>query len=87
MESRPFYVRAYRALIEPLPIMAELEKLVRSGVSVMLIDGDGPPKAEHPEGLEMTRANWDRMIADGSCSFGHGYVVARVLAERCGLFE
>jgi hypothetical protein len=63
--------------------MDELEKVVRSGQSVMIIDGDGLPRHLAPEGMDMTPSNWQRMLADPAFPFGHGYVVARKLAERC----
>lgn len=77
------YVPVYGGLIDKLPIMDELEKVVRSGQSVMIIDGDGPPRHLAPEGMDMTPSNWQRMLADPAFPFGHGYVVARKLAERC----
>jgi hypothetical protein len=83
VESRPKYVSMYRKVIENLPIMAKLEALVRSGKPVQLIDGDGPPKHRFPNGLELTPENWDRMMQDPSCPFGHCFVIARILAERC----
>jgi hypothetical protein len=83
VESRPKYVNMYRKVVENLPIMDKLEAIVRSGKPVQLIDGDGPPKHRFPNGLELTPENWKRMINDPSCSFGHCWVVARILAERC----
>jgi len=77
------YVPEYGGLIDELPIMDELEKLVKSGQPVMLIDGDGPPRHLFPNGMEMTPANWQRMLEDPTFPFGHGYVVARKLFERC----
>ena len=79
------YVPEYGALIDKLPIMDELEKLVKGGQPVMIIDGDGPPRHLYPDGMDMTVANWDKMIQMASFPFGHGYVVARKLAERCGV--
>jgi len=77
------YVPVYGGLIENLPIMDELEKLVKGGQPVMILDGDGPPRHLYPNGMEMTPANWQRMLQDPAFSFGHGYVVARKLMERC----
>lgn len=82
--SRAFYFRVYQKLINELPIMDELEKLVRSGVNVMILDGDGPPKDREPNGVELTIANWDAYMQNANHPFGHGWVVARVLAQRCG---
>lgn len=77
------YVPVYGSLIDKLPIMDELEKMVRAGQSVMIIDGDGPSRHLAPAGMDMTPSNWQRMLADPAHPFGHGYVVARKLAERC----
>lgn len=77
------YVPEYGALIDKLPIMDELEKVIRSGQSVMIIDGDGPPRHLYPHGMDLTLSNWDAMLNNASYPFGHGYVVARKLAERC----
>ena len=82
VESRKLiYVPIYRRLIESLPIIAELRKLLASGQDILVIDGDGPPKDMYPNGLELNRANWDRMIDDPNHPFGHGYVVAALLAN------
>jgi len=77
------YVPEYGALIDKLPIMDELEKVVRSGQSVMIIDGDGPSRHLYPHGMDLTLSNWDAMLNNASYPFGHGYIVARKLAERC----
>jgi hypothetical protein len=81
--SRVHYVSMYGGLIDKLPILDELVKLVKAGKSVMLLDGDGPPRHLFPNGMPLTPANWTRMMQDPSASFGHGYEVARKLAERC----
>lgn len=87
VESRKLeYVPKYSALIKDLPVMDALERLIKSGQSVMLIDGDGPPRDQYPNGMEMTEDNWTRMLDDPQARFGHGYVVARDLAKRCKLF-
>jgi hypothetical protein len=84
VESRKLaYVPHYAGLIESSAALDELEALVRGGTSVMLIDGDGPPRDAHPHGMELTAANWRQMINDASCPFGHAWVVARELAKRC----
>lgn len=47
----------------------------------MILDYDGPPKIEYPDGMELTKANWDKMLNDPGHPFGHGYVVAGILAN------
>jgi hypothetical protein len=82
VESRKLvYVPVYRRLIERLPIIAKLKALVQSGQNIMIIDNDGPPKHLHPNGLELTPQNWQTMIDNPLHPFGHGYVVAAILAN------
>jgi hypothetical protein len=76
---KEIYIPTYKKLIENLPIISEMKKLVDSGQNLMIIDGDGPDKTIYPNGLEMTQKNWDLMIEDPTYSFGHGYVVAALV--------
>ena len=81
LDSRKeIYVPIYRKLIEKLPIIKELRKLLKEGKNIMIIDGDGPPKKKYPEGLEMTQENWNKMIDNPKYPFGHGYVVASIIS-------
>lgn len=81
VESRKdIYVPIYHQLIKDLPVIQEMKKLLDEGTNIMIIDGDGAPKSVYPEGLEMTKENWDKMIDDPKYKFGHGYVVAGLLA-------
>jgi len=77
---KEIYVPIYKSLIENLPIIKELRKLIDSGQNIMIIDGDGPPKDIYPQGLELTQQNWDQMINNPKYQFGHGYVVAGLIA-------
>jgi exodeoxyribonuclease-3 len=87
LDSRKeIYVPVYKKLIEKLPIIKELRKLLESGQNVMIVDGDGPPKSKYPNGLELTQKNWDKMINNAKYPFGHGYVVAGLLSGL-NLFE
>lgn len=76
---KAIYVPVYKSLVEKLPIIGEMKKILDSGQNIMIIDGDGPDKKKYPNGLEMTQKNWDEMIND-KAPFGHGYVVAGILA-------
>jgi hypothetical protein len=78
---KEIYVPIYRDLIKDLPVMDELRKLLASGQNIMIIDGDGPPKDQYPNGMEINQSNWDQMINDPKYPFGHGYVVAGLLAN------
>lgn len=75
------YVPMYADLIRDLPIMKELRKLLKSGQNIMIIDGDGPPKPEYNDGEIITKEFWKKMINDKRYPFGHGYVVAALLAN------
>ena len=77
---KAIYVPIYAKLIENLPIIDELRKMVANGHNIMIIDGDGAPKDVYPNGLEMNQTNWDLMINDPKYPFGHGYVVAALIA-------
>ena len=77
------YVPVYGDLIDELPIMDELEKLVKSGQNVLFIDGDGPDREEYPNGMPMTPENWSKRLNDKTKMMGHGDVCAKKLAMRC----
>jgi len=82
IESRKqIYVPIYRSLIESMPIIIKLKALLKSGQNILVIDGDGPPKKLYPNGLIMNATNWNKMINDPTHPFGHGYVVAALLAD------
>ena len=57
-----------------------MKKMLQSGQNIMIIDGDGPPKSLYPEGIELNVDNWDEMLNNPKYPFGHGYVVAAVVA-------
>ena len=81
VESRiEYYIPIYAELIENLPVMNELRKLLESGQDIMIIDGDGAPKSLYPEGMDVTYENWMKMRDDPRFPFGHGYVIAGMLA-------
>jgi len=81
IESRKeIYVAIYYRLIKNLPAVKAMQKMIADGQSVMIIDGDGPPRDLYPQGMQMNEANWRKMIEDPHQPFGHGYVVAAVVA-------
>jgi len=81
VESRKrIYVPLYYYLIRDLPVIAAIREQLVRGEKLMIVDNDGPPRDLYPHGMEMTERNWRKMIDDPSVPFGHGYVVAAVLA-------
>jgi len=81
VESRKeVYVPEYAALIRDSPAIRAIGALLDAGTDVLILDNDAPPKTRWPEGREMTQALWDEAIDDPSLPFGHGYVVAGLLA-------
>lgn len=82
IESRKeIYVPIYTNLIENTRSMNSLIRLARSGENIMILDGDGPPREIYPNGAAMTDELWNTMIEDEKYSFGHGYVVAKLLMD------
>ncbi len=77
---KEIYVPIYANLIRNSAAVVAMREMVRVGESVMIIDGDGPPRNLYPNGMEMTAENWKKMIDDPKYCFGHGYVVAALVA-------
>lgn len=77
---KEIYVPIYAELVKNTDAIKEMKKMLESGENIMILDGDGPPKSLYPEGLEMTQKVWDGMIKNPQFPFGHGYVVAGLLA-------
>lgn len=81
VESRKkIYVPIYANLISGLPAIAALRAMVAKGENIMIVDNDGPPKSLYPDGMEMTAEAWRKMIENPRFPFGHGYVVAALVA-------
>ena len=81
VESRKkIYVPYYYYLIRDLPVIRAMRKEMEKGEKYMIVDNDGPPREDYPNGMELSLENWRKMINDPSAPFGHGYVVAAVLA-------
>lgn len=86
LESRKeIYVPFYAQLIRDLPAIAALKEMIRNGENLMIVDNDGPPRSLYPNGMEMTEENWRKMIDDALFPFGHGYIVAALVANLASL--
>ena len=86
---KDIYIPLYAALIRHLPVMKEMKRLLQNGQNIMILDGDGPPQkilvngqlqSLYPTGTPMNIELWNKMVNDPKYSFGHGYVVAALLA-------
>lgn len=77
---KAIYVPIYYRLIKDLPAIHAMREMLNSGQKIMIVDLDGPPRNSYPNGMPMTVENWRRLINDPRISFGHGYVVAALLA-------
>lgn len=75
------YVPTYANLIRESAAFKAMQELVEKGENVMIMDLDGPPISIYPSGLEVTLDNLKTMINDPRYLFGHGYVVAALLAD------
>ncbi len=75
------YVPIYSNLIQENAAFKAIKALVDKGENVLIMDLDGPPLEICPIGMEATLDNFKRMINDPRYVFGHGYVVAALLAE------
>lgn len=81
VESRKaIYVPEYRDLISSASAVKEMKSMLNDGESILILDNDAPPKTKWPEGREMTQELWNEMIEDAELPFGHGYVVAALIA-------
>lgn len=68
------YIPLYEQLVKETDAFKELKKMVDSGLSVMILDLDGPLKP-----MEVTPENINKMKYDTSRPYGHGYVIANLL--------
>lgn len=68
------YAPVYAWLVSRTPAFSELEKLVKSGISVQILDNDVLP-GSHSVTVDFLKER----INDPSVPFGHGYVVAGLL--------
>lgn len=75
------YVPIYAKLVAGTDAFKALKQKVDSGVNVMILDLDGPPLSLYPEGMEANYEQLCLMLNDPKYLFGHGYVVAALLAD------
>lgn len=75
-----FYVPEYARYVQQTEAFKEMQKLVQGGAKVMVLDFDGPPLAQYPRGMDVTLENMQRMLDEPAYPFGHGYVLACLLA-------
>lgn len=81
VESRKeIYVPAYADAVQQTDAFRALETLVKDGKNVLIVDLDGPPLSDYPNGLPVTRENFLKSLLDTSHPFGHGFIVAALLA-------
>eukprot|EP01102_Stenamoeba_stenopodia_P004289 TRINITY_DN14611_c0_g1_i1.p1 TRINITY_DN14611_c0_g1~~TRINITY_DN14611_c0_g1_i1.p1 ORF type:complete len:264 (-),score=50.23 TRINITY_DN14611_c0_g1_i1:108-824(-) len=78
---KAIYVPIYRELIEKLTVLKKIKKLVDEGQNVMILDFDGPPLRDWPNGMPITVDSLKTMLNDPRYPFGHGYVVAMALCD------
>ena len=75
------YVLEYYRLIKQRSRLLELRNLVKSGKNIVVYDFDGPrDKLGNPICLKVDRKMLTKKINDTQYPFGHGYIVAGLLA-------
>lgn len=74
------YVPLYARLVVETDAFKALQNLVAAGKKLLIIDLDGPPLSRHPDGICVTEASIVGALNDPSYPFGHGFVVAALLA-------
>lgn len=78
-QSRHYYLTKYCQAVRNLPAFKALKDTVSGGRDIMIIDLDGPPLAQYPDGHEVTWEFLSQMYTRLDVPFGHGYVVAGTL--------
>ena len=77
---KQIYVPMYAELAVKTEAFAELKAMVDAGQNVMILDIDGPPLSAYPNGVRVDNNSIKDALHDTSHPFGHGYVVAALLA-------
>ena len=77
--SRKMYLQEYCKLSKKMPAMRIMLDMLKSGQNIMILDGDGPPLGEFPEGIAVNSESVNRAYMDPRHPFGHGYIVAMIL--------
>jgi len=82
IDARWIYTSKYCEAVKQLPVFWELLDQIKSGDNIMLIDHDGPPSVDYPNGLSVT---WDMLtekLNDKFLPYGHGYILAAMLLSE-----
>ena len=74
------YVPEYNRLTRKKPSIDELRRLLEEGKDIIIYDLDGPREDGEPVTLEVTKSMLREKIKDPRYPFGHGYVVAALIA-------
>jgi hypothetical protein len=75
------YVPTYAKLLPQIPAFQALVKMLEAGENIMILDLDGPPLDAYPKGMEVSLENIRKMLNAEQNIFGHGYVIAALLAN------
>ena len=86
---KKLYVPIYAKYVKETKAFAALKEMVARGENILILDLDGPSLKEYPKGMEVTMENLIKCLEDESNIFGHGFVIAALLAdidieEMCG---
>ena len=74
------YVPEYSKVVVQTKAFQALKNMVSGGVNILIIDYDGPDPLAYPNGMLMDEKNFLDQLNNTSRPFGHGYVVAALLA-------
>lgn len=77
---KQIYVPTYAEAVVKTEAFQALQALVAAGEKLLIIDLDGPPLTKHPNGIPVNNSTIVEALNDTSHIFGHGYVVAALLA-------
>lgn len=77
---KKIYVPLYAQMVVETDAFKACRAMLDEGKKLLIIDLDGPPLDAYPNGAEVTRDFIAEKLNDPSHPFGHGYVVAALLA-------
>lgn len=77
---KKIYVPAYVKLVAETDAFKGLVELVDGGQDVIIMDIDGPSLEHHPNGVQVTSEYIKHALEYKERPFGHGYIVAALLA-------
>ena len=78
---RTIFVSVYARALRKHPAMVALREKLDAGKDILLLDVDGPSIRDYPNGRIMDAAVYKDALSDTAHIFGHGYVVAAILAN------